>query len=79
MDAGDDESYYEKYVRTKGLEEAGKKSEPPEADYGDEYQAMVRRVKHLAGLGPLKTVYDPVKRVYKNVPVAQQPKEQPKK
>lgn len=46
----------------------------PEADYGDDYQDMVKRLKHLAGAGPLKTVYDPAKRVYKNVPTAQQPK-----
>jgi hypothetical protein len=45
-----------------------------EADYGADYQDMVARVKHLAGLGPLKTVWDPQKRVYKNVPVAVQPK-----
>ena len=45
-----------------------------EADYGDDYQAMVARVKKLAGLGPLKTVYDPNKRVYRNVPTAVQPK-----
>ena len=48
--------------------------DPPEADYGDDYQDMVARVKKLAGLGPLKTVYDPAKRVYRNVPTAQQPK-----
>jgi hypothetical protein len=47
--------------------------EPPEADYGDDYQRMVQRVKRLAGLGPLKTVYDPHKRVYRNVPTAVQP------
>ena len=51
-----------------------KKAERPEADYGDDYQAMVSRVKKLAGMGPLKTVYDPQKRVYKNVPTAVQPK-----
>ena len=45
-----------------------------EADYGDDYQDMVARVKKLAGLGPLKTVYDPAKRVYRNMPTAQQPK-----
>jgi hypothetical protein len=28
----------------------------------------------LAGLGPMKTVYDPNKRVYRNMPTAQQPK-----
>ena len=48
--------------------------DPPEADYGDDYQDMVARVKKLAGLGPLKTVYDPAKRVYRNVPTAVQPK-----
>lgn len=61
------------WTTDESLEEGRKKPEPPEADYGDEYQAMVARVKKLAGLGPLKTVWDPVKRVYKNVPVAQQP------
>ena len=45
-----------------------------EADYGDDYQDMVARVKKLAGLGPLKTVYDPNKRVYRNMPTAVQPK-----
>ena len=45
-----------------------------EADYGDDYQDMVARVKKLAGLGPLKTVYDPAKRVYRNMPTAVQPK-----
>jgi hypothetical protein len=48
--------------------------DPPEADYGDDYQAMVARVKKLAGLGPMKTVYDPNKRVYRNIPTAVQPK-----
>jgi hypothetical protein len=48
--------------------------DPPEADYGDDYQDMVARMKKLAGLGPLKTVYDPAKRVYRNVPTAVQPK-----
>jgi hypothetical protein len=50
------------------------KPKEKEADYGDDYQDMVARVKKLAGLGPLKTVYDPDKRVYKNVPTAVQPK-----
>jgi hypothetical protein len=52
--------------------------DPPEDkdpdQYGDDYQAMVSRVKKLAGLGPMKTVYDPNKRVYRNVPTAVQPK-----
>jgi hypothetical protein len=45
-----------------------------EADYGDDYQDMVKRVKKLAGLGPLKTQYDTAKRVYRNMPTAVQPK-----
>lgn len=56
------------------MAEGNRKSEPPEADYGDDYQDMVKRVKRLAGLGPLKTVYDPAKRVYRNMPTAVQPK-----
>jgi hypothetical protein len=48
--------------------------DPKEVDYDDEYNAMVARVKKLAGLGPMKTVYDPNKRVYRNMPTAQQPK-----
>ena len=45
-----------------------KEQQSPEADYGDEYQSMVSRVGKLAKEGPRKTVWDPVKRVYKNVP-----------
>lgn len=52
---------------------AESKPKEKEADYGDDYQAMVGRVKKLAGLGPLKTVYDPNKRVYRNMPTAVQP------
>ena len=48
--------------------------DPKEVDYDDEYDAMVARVKKLAGLGPMKTVYDPTKRVYRNMPTAVQPK-----
>jgi hypothetical protein len=56
------------------LEEARKKREQPEVEYDDEYDAMVARVKKLAGLGPMKTVYDPKKRQYRNMPTAVQPK-----
>lgn len=45
----------------------------------DQFDAAMSRLKKLAGQGPLKTVWDPQKRVYKNVPVAQQPKQQPSK
>jgi len=50
-----------------------KKRKEPEVDYDDEYQAMVARVQKLAGIGPMKTVWDPTRRVYKNVPTAVQP------
>ena len=56
------------------MAEGNRKPEPPEADYGDDYQDMVKRVKKLAGLGPLKTQYDPAKRVYRNMPTAVQAK-----
>ena len=48
--------------------------DPKEVDYDDEYDAMVARVKKLAGLGPMKTTYDPTKRQYRNMPTAVQPK-----
>jgi hypothetical protein len=48
--------------------------DPKEVNYDDEYDAMVARVKKLAGLGPMRTVYDPKRRVYRNMPTAQQPK-----
>jgi hypothetical protein len=52
----------------------GEQKKPKEDEYGPEYDDMVARVKKLAGLGPLKTVWDPEKRVYRNVPTAVQPK-----
>jgi len=55
-------------------EQSRKKREKPEVNYDDEYDAMVARVKKLAGLGPMKTVYDPAKRQYRNMPTAVQPK-----
>ena len=49
--------------------------DPPETDYdATGHDASVARLKHLAGVGPMKTVYDPNKRVYKNMPTAVQPK-----
>jgi len=56
------------------MAEGNRKPEPPEADYGDDYQDMVKRVKRLAGVGPLKTQYDPARRVYRNMPTAVQQK-----
>jgi hypothetical protein len=45
----------------------------------DDFDDMVTRLKKLAGAGPMKTVYDPDRRVYRNMPTAQQPAQQPKK
>jgi hypothetical protein len=45
----------------------------------DRFDDAMARLKQLAGAGPLKTVYDPQKRVYRNVPTAVQPLTQPKK
>ena len=39
----------------------------------EDFDAMVGRLKKLAGAGPMKTVYDPNTRRYKNVPTAVQP------
>ncbi|RPJ56596.1 MAG: hypothetical protein EHM12_10155, partial [Dehalococcoidia bacterium] len=46
-----------------------------EQDYGPEYQDKVKRLGQMAKQGERKTVWDPVKRVYKTVPV-NPPKEQ---
>ena len=63
------------FATTEGEQQKGADyRDPKEADYGDDYQAMVARVKKLAGLGPMKTVYDPARRQYRNIPTAQQPK-----
>ena len=40
----------------------------------DRFDSAMARLKQLAGADPLKTVWDPQKRVYKNVPTAVQPK-----
>jgi len=45
----------------------------PEPTYDQDFQDKVARLKQLAGAGPLKTVWDPSRRVYRNIPVAQQP------
>jgi hypothetical protein len=45
----------------------------------DAFDDALARMKKLAGAGPMKTVWDPARRVYKNVPTAQQPAQQPKK
>jgi hypothetical protein len=45
----------------------------------DAFDDAMARLKKLAGAGPMKTVYDPNTRRYKNVPTAVQPKQQPSK
>jgi hypothetical protein len=40
----------------------------------DKFDDAMARLKQLAGAGPLKTVWDPQKRVYRNMPTAVQPK-----
>jgi len=45
----------------------------------DAYDSAMARLKQLAGSGPMKTVYDPNTRRYKNVPTAVQPAQQPRK
>ena len=63
------------FATTEGEQQKGADyRDPKEVDYDDDYDAMVARVKRLAGLGPMKTVYDPNKRVYRNMPTAVQPK-----
>lgn len=59
-----------------GEMEEGEKIGNMDADRFDDAMA---RLKKLAGAGPMKTVYDPDRRVYRNMPTAQQPAQQPKK
>jgi hypothetical protein len=40
----------------------------------DKFDDALARMKKLAGSGPLKTVWDPAKRVYRNMPTAVQPR-----
>ena len=56
-------------------EQSRKKRKEPEVDYDAiDHDKSVARLRHLAGIGPMKTVWDPARRVYKNVPTAVQPK-----
>ena len=45
----------------------------------DRFDDAMARLKKLAGAGPMKTVYDPDRRVYRNMPTAVQPQKQDKK
>jgi hypothetical protein len=56
----------------KGVAEGNKEEKIGGRYDADDFDDMVSRLKKLAGSGPMKTVYDPNTRRYKNVPVAQQ-------
>lgn len=58
-----------KAPRDQELELAAENKDKDFDKFGPEWDAMVKRVGKVAKAGPLKTVWDPVKRVYKNVPV----------
>ena len=60
----------ERKARKQGVAEEEKVGNMP----ADKFDSAMARLKQLAGAGPLKTVWDPQKRVYKNVPTAVQPK-----
>jgi len=45
----------------------------------DRFDSAMARLKKLAGAGPMKTVWDPARRQYRNMPTAVQPPQQPKK
>ncbi len=59
----------EKGVAEADAEKIGGRYDP------EEFDDMMLRLKTLAGAGPLKTVWDPERRVYRNVPI-NQPKDQ---
>ena len=66
--------------RTQGVAEArGKDQDQFGGMHQDDFQEKLMRLKKLAQAGPMKTVYDPNKRVYKNMPTAVQPPRPPKK
>lgn len=57
-------------LNQKGVAEQEKVGNMP----ADRFDDAMARLKQLAGAGPLKTVWDPQKRVYRNMPTAEQPK-----
>ena len=71
----DNDSDYENWA----VDDANESKEKIGNMDADAFDAALSRMKKLAGAGPLRTVYDPNKRVYKNVPHAVQPAQQPKK
>ena len=67
-----DTEFREKPPAMATTETKRKTPEPDEVDYDDpRWDAMVKRVGQLAKSGPLKTVWDPEKRMYRVVPVSQ--------
>jgi hypothetical protein len=67
-------------IKEQGVAEArGKDQDQFGGMHQDDFQEKLMRLKKLAQAGPMKTVYDPNKRVYKNMPTAVQPPRQPKK
>jgi len=66
--------------KSEGVAEArGKDQDQFGGMHQDDFQEKLMRLKQLAQAGPMKTVYDPNKRVYKNMPTAVQPPRPPKK
>lgn len=57
-------------LENQGIAEGDKIGNMP----ADKFDDAMARLKKLAGAGPLKTVWDPQKRVYRNMPTAEQPK-----
>jgi hypothetical protein len=55
-----------------GVAEGNKEEKIGGRHDADDFDDMVSRLKKLAGAGPMKTVYDPNTRRYKNVPVTPQ-------
>jgi len=62
-----------------GLQDQPQGAAEGEADYGADYQDKVKRLGQMARQGERKTVWDPVKRVYKTVPVNAPKKDEPTK
>lgn len=81
----DQRAYYRVVKTTRApkdfsLDEAGTQAELSEMDMSSpEFQEKLARLKKRAAEGPLKTVYDPETRKYRNVPVTPRDQDQPVK
>jgi hypothetical protein len=67
------------YLGEQGVAEGNQEEKIGGRHDADDFDSMVARLKKLAGAGPMKTVWDPDRRVYRNMPTAVQPPQQPKK